>query len=106
MKGFDRLRDAFGFRMVFAEPVEREGVTLVPAATVIGGGGFGSNDAGAEGNPPAGAGGGYGGIAWPAGAFEVRDDSVTWHPALDRTWILITALMVVSSVVRALIARR
>jgi uncharacterized spore protein YtfJ len=105
-KGFDKLRDALGFRTVFAAPVERDGVTLVPAATIIGGGGFGTNEAGPEGDPPPGTGGGYGGIAWPAGAFEVREDSVTWHPAIDLTWALITALGIAGSILKLLLSRR
>ncbi len=106
MEGFQRLREAIGHHTVFGEPVEREGVTLVPAATVFGGGGFGSNDAGADGQPPAGAGGGYGLAAWPAGAFEVRDDSVRWHPALDRTRIAASALFFGYLLVKLLLSRR
>jgi uncharacterized spore protein YtfJ len=106
MKGFDRLRDAVSHRTVFGEPVERDGLTLVPAATVFGGGGFGSNDAGAEGQPPAGAGGGYGLVAWPAGAFEVRDDSVRWHPAFDRTQIAASVIFFAYLLLRLAIGRR
>lgn len=106
MKGFERLREAMSHRVVFGEPVEREGITLVPAATVFGGGGFGSNDAGADGQPPAGAGGGYGLAAWPAGAFEVRDDSVRWHPAFDRTQIAASAIFLAYLLLRALASRR
>jgi uncharacterized spore protein YtfJ len=106
MKGFERLRDAMSHGVVFGEPVEREGITLVPAATVFGGGGFGSNDAGSDGQPPAGAGGGYGLAAWPAGAFEVRDDSVRWHPAFDRTQIAASAIFLAYLLLRALASRR
>ena len=35
-------RDALSVRRVFGEPVERDGVTVIPAATVIGGGGGGA----------------------------------------------------------------
>ena len=34
-------RDALSVHQVFGEPVERDGVTIIPAATVIGGGGGG-----------------------------------------------------------------
>jgi uncharacterized spore protein YtfJ len=106
MKGFERLRDAVSYRTVFGEPVQRDRLTLVPAATVFGGGGFGANDAGADGMRPAGAGGGYGLVAWPAGAFEVRDDSVKWHPAFDRTQIAASVIFFAYVLLRVVISRR
>ena len=39
------VREAMGVRQVFGEPVERDGVTVIPAATVIGGGGGGGGRA-------------------------------------------------------------
>ena len=81
-------------RNVFGEPIEREGVTLMPAAAVIGGGGAGSGDGERQpdGTRPIGCGGGFGGIAWPAGAFELRDGTVRWHAALDKTRIALSAI--------------
>lgn len=35
-------RDAMTVRQVFGEPYERDGVTVIPAATVMGGAGSGS----------------------------------------------------------------
>ncbi len=37
-------REALSVRQVFGEPVERDGVTVIPAATVIGGGGGGGGE--------------------------------------------------------------
>ena len=38
---------------------------------------------------------------WPAGAFEIRDDRVTWRPAIDLTRVLVMALVLAIAVVRA-----
>ncbi len=35
----DRARDAITVKRVFAEPIEQDGLTLIPAALVVGGGG-------------------------------------------------------------------
>ena len=80
---FQALRDGFGVRRVYGDPVERDGVTMVPAAHVIGGGGGGTAP---EGGGSEGV--GFGGVAWPAGAFEIRESGVTWKPATDYRGIL------------------
>ncbi|WP_448628142.1 hypothetical protein [Geodermatophilus sp. URMC 64] len=75
------VRDAMTVSRVFGEPYERDGVTVIPAASVRGGGGGGTGrkqDTGEEGE-----GGGFGLIARPAGAYVVKDGAVTWHPAVD-----------------------
>ena len=69
-------RDAMSAKTVFGEPIERDGVLVIPAAKVRGGGGGGGDS---ENN----AGGGFGMTARPAGAYVVRDGNVTWEPALD-----------------------
>jgi uncharacterized spore protein YtfJ len=59
---------------VFGEPVERDGLTVIPVARArfgFGGGG-GSGTAAAEGSG-AGGGGGGGGVVSPVGFIEVRD---------------------------------
>jgi uncharacterized spore protein YtfJ len=106
----DGVRDAMSARRVFGEPVERDGVTVIPAATVIGGGGGGGGEGGgpatstAESEPESegrGFGAGFGGVMWPAGAFEIRDGRVTWRPAIDLTRVLMLALTLAIAVVRA-----
>ena len=64
-------------RLVYGEAVERDGVTVIPAARVRagGGGGIGAGDQG--------AGGGGGLVATPAGAWVIRGDDVVWQPAAD-----------------------
>ena len=97
----ESARDALSVRQVFGEPVERDGVTVIPAATVIGGGGGGAGegagqpsngDGEAEPQRQSGVGVGFGGVMWPAGAFEIRDGRVTWRPAIDLTRVLLMAL--------------
>jgi uncharacterized spore protein YtfJ len=100
------LREAMSARRVFGEPVERDGVTVIPAATVIGGGGGGVGSSGPsaqteEPEPHTGFGAGFGGVMWPAGAFEIRDGRVTWRPAIDLTRVLVVALTLAIAVARA-----
>ncbi|HEX5585205.1 hypothetical protein [Gaiella sp.] len=70
------VRDSLRAQMVFGEPIERDGTTVVPAAVVRGGGGGGGDS---EHN----GGGGFGVQARPAGAFVIRDGDVAWRPAVD-----------------------
>jgi len=72
-------RDAMSVKRVFGEPIEKDGVTVIPVARIAGGGGGGSGDS-EEGT---GSGGGYGVMAKPAGVYVVRDGEVTWQPAMD-----------------------
>jgi len=58
--------DAITVRRVFAEPYEKDGITIIAAAAVAGGGGGGGghDEQGQEGE-----GGGFGVSARPAGAY-------------------------------------
>jgi uncharacterized spore protein YtfJ len=83
-------RDALTVRRVYGEPIEQDGLTLVPAAAVRGGGGGGGDS---EGN----GGGGFGVAARPVGAYVIRDGEVTWRPAVDVSrvvvgWQIVSAL--------------
>ncbi|HVK20175.1 MAG TPA: sporulation protein [Actinokineospora sp.] len=73
------VRDALSARTVYAEPYERDGITVIAAATVYGGGGGGSGD------DPTGKmdGTGFGLIARPSGAFVIQGGTVRWKPAVD-----------------------
>ena len=75
-------RDALNVRRVYGDPVERDGVTVVPAALVIGGTGGGGDN---EGN----GGGGLGVFARPVGAWEIRDGVVRWRPVVDLNRVLL-----------------
>jgi uncharacterized spore protein YtfJ len=73
-------RDALTARRVFGEPVEHDGVTVIPAAVLRGGfgGGSGQDESGQRGE-----GGGFGLVARPVGAYVIKGGVVRWQPAFD-----------------------
>lgn len=75
-----RATEPFRATMVYAEPVERDGVTVIPAARVFGGGGGGG---GQDKRGQRGEGAGLGVVARPVGAFVIKDGEVWWQPAID-----------------------
>jgi uncharacterized spore protein YtfJ len=75
-------RDAISVTRVYGEPIEREDVTLVPAAAVRGGGGGGGDS---EDN----GGGGFGLSASPVGAYVIKDGAVSWKPAVNVNRIML-----------------
>lgn len=98
-----QARDAMTARRVYGEPYEKNGLTVIPAATVRGGGGGG----GGENDEGGGSGAGFGLSARPVGAFVIKGDEVSWRPAVDATRIAlggqivaIVALLVVGSLLR------
>ncbi|MDQ7807701.1 hypothetical protein Q5425_28540 [Amycolatopsis sp. A133] len=95
-------RDIFSARLVYGEPVERDGVVVIPAAAVFGGGGGGADDTGAL---PVREGAGFGVLARPAGAFVVRAGSVTWVPAVDVTRLGLAAALTVVALAKILAKR-
>jgi len=85
-----RAQDVLTVRRVFGEPIERDGVTVIPVARVLGGGragigedGAGPGGGGGTGGRGAGSGGGYGLKAVPAGVMVIRGGTVSWRPAVD-----------------------
>jgi uncharacterized spore protein YtfJ len=103
-RAFAALSRLVSARQVFGKPVERKGVTVIPAALVIGGGGGGGGDSPPERSEAPGpkrsqgSGVGFGVIARPTGAFEVTAEGVRWRPAIDVTsllgWGLIAAVLI------------
>lgn len=78
---------ALNARRVFAEPLERDGVTVIPTAAVRGGGGGGGGtDAEGKGG---GTGSGFGVTARPVGAFVIRGGKLAWRPAVDVNRIIL-----------------
>jgi uncharacterized spore protein YtfJ len=73
-------RDAITVKRVYGDPYERDGVTVIPAATVSGGAGGGSGDDAKGGS---GGGGGFGLGARPVGAYVIDNGTVRWEPAID-----------------------
>lgn len=94
----DHALEGMQVRHVFGEPIERDGVLVIPAAKVRGGGGGGGDT---EGN----GGGGFGLTAKPMGMFILREGRVDWQPAIDLNRIIlggqitaIVALLVLRSI--------
>ncbi len=80
-----KVAESATVRTVFGEPLVQEGVTVIPAARVIGGGGGGGGGRGPEerGGEGRGTGGGLRLSARPVGAFVIRRNRVRWRPAVD-----------------------
>jgi uncharacterized spore protein YtfJ len=118
-----QARDAITVKRVFGEPYVKNGTTIIPVASVMGGsaGGEGGGPMpvpGAEGEAGTGAavasgsGLGFGVRATPAGAYVINGDQVRWEPAVDVTRIevmnraiAIVGLLVGGSLVRAVLRR-
>jgi uncharacterized spore protein YtfJ len=83
---FEQAREAFSARVVVGEPVERDGVTVIPAVSVRGGGGGGGGRERGEG------GGGFGLHARPVGAWVIRGEHVRWEPAVDVTAVALAGI--------------
>jgi uncharacterized spore protein YtfJ len=106
LERIDQARDALTVRRVYGDPYQEEGVTVIPAATVMGGGGGGGDTLG-------NGGGGFGLAARPSGAWVIKDGDAHWRPALDLNRVIlvgqvvaIVALLTVRSVVKSLAKRR
>jgi uncharacterized spore protein YtfJ len=69
-------KDSISVRRVFGDPIEHEGVLVIPAAKVGGGGGGGGDS---ENN----GGGGFGIAGRPAGVYVIKNGQVSWRPAID-----------------------
>jgi uncharacterized spore protein YtfJ len=111
----DQARDTITVKRVFGDPIERDGITIIPVARVTGGAGggegFGPTAAGqpSEGAQMAGgSGSGFGVHAVPAGAYVIRDGAVRWEPAFDLnravllgSCVAFVALLVLRSILRS-----
>lgn len=95
VRPLDAARRLLHVRRAFGVPIERDGVTLVPVARVVGGTGFGGGDgtiaeAGDDpGRSGSGAGGGLGVRVTPVGVYVVKGADVRWEPAFDLTRVAI-----------------
>ncbi len=91
-------------KRVYGEPYERNGLTIIPAASIRGGGGGGEG----ENEQGKGSGGGFGVVASPAGAYVIKGEEVSWRPALDWTKIIVMTelLAIVGLLVRRSPTRR
>ena len=105
-----RATESIEAKIVFAEPVEKDGVTVIAAAKIVGGGGGGSGE---DQRGRKGDGGGLGLVARPVGAYVLKDGKLRWEPAVDVNRVVatvgavaVTALLVVGRVLRARVTAR
>ena len=86
MRQLDEVRDAMRAGRVFGEPYEHDGVTVIPAARISGGGGSGGGHGESDGESGGGFGTGFGLNARPVGMIVIdRDGRVSWRPTVDAT---------------------
>jgi len=85
-EAISKAQDAVTVKRVYGEPYERDGVVVIPAATVRGGGGGGGGEDATQGG--SGSGGGFGLGARPVGAYVIEGGQVRWQPAVDVTRIV------------------
>jgi uncharacterized spore protein YtfJ len=117
-----KLSDNLSVHRAFGTAYEKDGVLIIPVALVAGGGGGGTarhrhGDPAADPDPlyeggpmahdalpqhsgPTDAGGGFGGLVLPAGAYVVTGDRVRWVPAVDTTIIVLASLGLVHILAR------
>ena len=117
-----KVSDDLSVRRAFGTAYEKDGTLDIPVAMVAGGGGGGMGRprrgdpaAGPDSLPgasPAGhdaepqdpermdAGGGFGGLVLPAGAYVVKGGQVHWVPAVDVTIVVLASLSLVRVLAR------
>jgi uncharacterized spore protein YtfJ len=125
-----KASESLSVRRAFGTAYEKDGLLIIPVALVAGGGGGGagtarnrSGDSAArpDGPPGAGhegqdaaspdsgrtdAGGGFGGLVLPSGAYVVKGDQVRWVPAVDATVVVLASLSLVRVLARTWTRRR
>ena len=117
-----RAADTLSVRRAFGTAYEKDGMFIIPVAIVVGGGGGGTGQGrNRHGNPAASpgsapdeiataqgitpsrqteAGGGFGGLVLPSGAYVVKGDQVRWVPAVDVTIAVLASLSLVRMLAR------
>jgi uncharacterized spore protein YtfJ len=121
-----QARDAMSVKRVFGDPIEKNGVMIIPVARVMGGAGAGTGPEGRQGTgdevaDEPGASGksastqsgvGFGAMAGPAGAYVIKGDQVTWQPAISIErmaiiggFIAVPVLLILRSMLRVVVAR-
>ena len=96
-------REAITVKKVFGDPFQQNGLTIIPAAKVMGGGGGGAGES-PEGAGQ-GSGTGFGIAAKPVGVYVIRGEDVQWRPAIDFNRIL-GSLFVLAALWMLLTSRR
>jgi uncharacterized spore protein YtfJ len=118
-----KASDDLSVRRAFGTAYEKDDMLIIPVALVAGGGGAGTGhprrrdlasgpESAPEGAPPVhdatpedsaqvDAGGGFGGVVLPAGAYVVKGGQVRWAPAVDMTIVVLASLSLVRVLARA-----
>src|SRR5215813_13035419 len=82
---------------VFGEPVERDGITVIPVAKARWGfgGGAGQRKDESGGNQEDGAGGGGGVQVTPVGFIEIKDNAANFRPirTVSPSWIIMGGIL-------------
>ncbi len=123
-----KTSDNLSVRRAFGTAYEKDGMLIIPVAIVVGGGGAGTalprrgNRAARPDSPPeegatahdatpqdsgrVEAGGGFGGLVLPSGAYVVKGDQVRWVPTVDVTIVVLASLSLMRMLARAWTRRR
>jgi hypothetical protein len=86
-----QFADRFTAKRVFSDPIQQDGVTIITAAAVSGGGGMRQGANGAENRAGMGLG------ARPVGAYVIQGSRVKWKPAFDLSRAVFRGQIVVLS---------
>ncbi len=110
--------DAAQVKRVFGQPIDKDGVTVIPVAAVRGAFGGGEGAPMPEGSVPAegpattGGGGGGAFSAVPVGVYVIRNGELAWHPAVDQNRVVflsfltgILGLLILRSIARTIVKR-
>lgn len=82
-------------RRVFGDPIQADGITIVPVARVNGGGGGGG-----RGTEEGGV--GYGLHARPVGVYVIRNGDARWRPAIDVNRVVLGGQLVAMTAIAVL----
>jgi uncharacterized spore protein YtfJ len=101
----EKARDVLTVRGTIGDPIQQDGVIVVPVAKIRSGAGGGTGQDSPE---REGRGGGFGITSTPVGVFVIKDGSVGWRPAVDVNRIIlgsqivaIVALLTIRAIVKA-----
>lgn len=116
-----RIGETLSVRRAFGDPIEQNGIIVIPVAFVAGGGGGGegpvappagsqkgaddvqsSADSAEDASPKMGSGGGLGGVIVPLGVYVVKGDDVKWKPVMQPMLVTLPVL----GLLRLLVKRR
>lgn len=96
------LGSSVNSKIIFADPIEKDGVTIIPVSKVRYGFGAGiKHKSNSEAKSDRGAGGGV--DAQPVGYIEIKNNNVRFHPI--RTPISLPAIIIASGLASLLILR-